>query len=95
MASKFTFFYSFLWLISFLSIEIYPEKKEQIINFTEYEMKETYQFDCQEKKECFKKCSNRYVAMPWRLYDQFHSLEQFSLRQCNQNCIGIICSRSH
>jgi hypothetical protein len=73
---------------------MYSEKKEQVIDFTQYEIKENYKFDCPKKKECFQNCSKLYVAMPGRQYDQFNTFEQFSLRECNRKCIEISCSDS-
>ncbi|EMY60285.1 hypothetical protein LEP1GSC203_0739 [Leptospira terpstrae serovar Hualin str. LT 11-33 = ATCC 700639] len=73
---------------------MHSQKKEKVIDFTQYEIKENYKFDCPKKKECFQNCSNLYVAMPGRKYDQFTTLEQISLRECNRKCIEINCSDS-
>ncbi|PKA06471.1 hypothetical protein CH366_18875 [Leptospira harrisiae] len=93
---KFRFIYYILFsLVAFLiSKEMYSEKKEQVLDFTQYEIKENYKFDCPKKKECFQNCSKLYVAMPWIKYDQFNTLEQISLNECNRKCAEITCSES-
>ncbi len=82
----------FTLIIFLISKDMHSEKKNQVIDFTQYEIKENYKFDCPKKKECFQNCSKLYVAMPGRKFDQFNTHEQISLRECNRECSEINCS---
>ncbi len=83
--------YLFLIIFALYSTKIYSEKKNEIIDFSKFEIRENIYRDCPKKKECFKECSKSMSAMPNRKYDQFNTIEQVVRNECNRKCNEIIC----
>ncbi|TGM58490.1 hypothetical protein EHQ94_10870 [Leptospira meyeri] len=90
-------FYIPLALIIFFAnfYKLFTQNKNEIIDFSKYEIKESFYLDCPEKKKCFNECSNSGSAMPNRKYDQFNTNDQVLRNECTRKCSEIICTKSN
>ncbi|ABZ94645.1 Hypothetical protein LBF_2148 [Leptospira biflexa serovar Patoc strain 'Patoc 1 (Ames)'] len=95
MIKKIYFIFSIQFLFILFSLnfsKLYPENKKYPIDFSKYEINETYFIDCPKKKECFKNCSNTGSAMPYKKFDQFNTNDQILRNECTRKCNEIICT---